>query len=103
MLVRLPEAGTMEQRAVALSALSGELPRALIAAEDHHFCLHKGVDWDANPELASAGPAFLKNANSITMQLAGSLFLWPREGAVKKAVGVGLAYPCGMIGPQMRT
>ena len=102
MLVRLPEAGKMEQRAVAFSAISGELPRALIAAEDHHFCLHKGVDWDANPELATGGPAFLKNANSITMQLAGSLFLWPGTGPVHKALEVGLAYPIDMIWPKQR-
>jgi class 3 adenylate cyclase len=102
MLLRLPEAGKMEQRAVALGAISGELPRALIAAEDHHFCLHKGVDWDANPELSSSGPGFLKNANSITMQLAGSLFLWPGNGAVHKALEVALAYPIDMIWPKKR-
>src|SRR5207237_6852353 len=40
MLVRLPEAGKIEQRTVSLGAISPDLPRALIAAEDHHFCVH---------------------------------------------------------------
>ena len=102
MLLRLPEAGKMEQRAVPLSAISGELQRALIAAEDHHFCLHKGVDWDANPEGVAAGSAFLQNANSITMQLAGSLLLWPGTGPVHKALEVGLAYPIDLIWPKQR-
>ena len=102
MLLRLPEAGKMEQRTVALSAISGELPRALIAAEDHHFCLHKGVDWEANPELAFGGTGLLSNANSITMKLAGSLLLWPGDGPVHRAFEVPLAYAIDLFWPKHR-
>ncbi len=102
MLLRLPEAGRMEQRTVPLKAISPELPRALIAAEDHHFCLHKGVDWDANPDPVGGGPAFLSSANSITMQMAGSLLLWPGKGPVHKALEIALAYPIDMIWPKQR-
>src|SRR5437764_5148737 len=35
--------------------------------------------WDANPEPGSARPGFLGNAESINLQLAQSLFLWPRS------------------------
>ena len=102
MLLRLPEAGKMEQRAVALGAISGELPRALIAAQDHHFCLHKGVDWEANPTPAAGGSGFLANADSITMQLAGSLLLWPGSGPIHRAFELPLAYVIDMIWPKRR-
>lgn len=102
MLLRLPEAGKMEQRTVALSAISGELPRALIAAVDHHFCLHKGVDWEANPELTNGATGFLSNANSITMKMAGSLLLWPGSGTIHKAFEVPLAYAVDLFWPKHR-
>src|SRR5204863_7927076 len=92
----------MEQRNTPLSGIAAELPRALIAAQDHHFCLHKGVDWDANPDQAAAGPTFLRNANSITMQLAASLLLWPGSGPIHKAFEVALAYPIDLFWPKQR-
>jgi class 3 adenylate cyclase len=102
MLLGLAKFGKMEQRAVALSAISPELPRALIAAEDHHFCLHKGVDWDANPEPAAGDSQFLRNANSITMRLAGNLFLWPGNGPIHKAAELPLAYVIDAVWPKRR-
>jgi class 3 adenylate cyclase len=102
MLLRLPEAGKMEQRPVSLAAISPDVQRALIAADDHHFCLHKGVDWEANPDVVSDQAAFLGNANSITMRLAGSLFLWPGGGSVHKGLEVGLAYVIDLIWPKRR-
>jgi class 3 adenylate cyclase len=102
MLLRLPETGKMEQRSVPLAAISAELPRALIAAEDHHFCLHKGVDWDANPGLAVGDSQFLRNANSIAMQLAGSLFLWPGQGPIHKLFEIPLAYAIDFAWPKHR-
>src|SRR5437867_4795470 len=62
MLLRLPEAGKMEQRSATLDTMSADLSRALIAAYDHRFCRHKGVDWEADPETTSGGPGFLHNA-----------------------------------------
>jgi class 3 adenylate cyclase len=102
MLVGLATAGKMEQRWVPLAAISPELPRALIAADDHHFCLHKGVDWDANPDPATGDSQFLRHANSITMRLAGSLFLWPGDGPVHKIIELPLAYAIDAIWPKPR-
>ena len=102
MLLRLPEAGKMEQRTVRLGAISPELPRALIAAEDYHFCLHKGVDWDATPMPGKAEGRFLGNANSITMQLAADLFLWPGDGLLRRGLSIGLAYAIDTVWPKPR-
>lgn len=95
MLLGLATAGKMEQRWVPLAAISADLPRALIAAEDHHFCLHKGVDWDGNPGAGDS--QFLRTANSVTMRLAGSLFLWPGSGPIHKAIELPLAYAIDAI------
>jgi class 3 adenylate cyclase len=102
MLLRLPEAGKIEQRTVAFDAMSVDLSRALIATYDHRFCLHKGVEWDANPEPGGPEIAYLKTANSLTMRLAGSLFLWPGDGAVKRGLEVGLAYAIDLVWPKRR-
>ena len=102
MLLGLTTVGKMEQRWVPLAAISAELPRALIAADDHHFCLHKGVDWEANPSPGAGDSQFLRTANSITMRLAGSLFLWPGSGPVHKAIELPLAYAIDAIWPKPR-
>lgn len=102
MLWRLPEARKIEQHAVPLDAISAQLPRALIAATDHHFCLHKGVDWEANPDAAVGDVQFLRNADSITMQLAGSLFLWPGAGPIHKIFEIPLAYAIDTAWPKRR-
>jgi class 3 adenylate cyclase len=102
MLLALPSTSKLEQRSVPLSAISIDLQRALIAADDHHFCLHKGVYWDANPDPAMAGSEFLQTANSITMRLAGALFLWPGTGPVHKTIEVPLAYAIDAVWPKKR-
>ena len=102
MLLRLPEAGKIEQRTVPFDTITADLSRALIATYDHRFCLHKGVDWDANTEASGPNVPFLKNANSITMRLAGSLLLWPGDGAVKRTLEVGLAYIIDLVWSKRR-
>ena len=102
MLMSLLSTGKIEQRNVALGAISMDLQRALIAADDHHFCLHKGVDWDANPDPSSGVSGSLAHANSITMRLVGALFLWPGSDLVHKAIEVPLAYVVDLVWPKKR-
>jgi len=102
MLLRLPEAGKMEQRTAALEAMSLDAPRALVAGYDHRFCRHKGVDWETDPEMMAGGPEFLRNASSITMQLAGSLFLWPGDDVVRRALTIPLAYAIDLVWSKRR-
>lgn len=63
-----------------LSAISPELQRNVVAAEDHRFASHGGIDW-----LAMAGLLYnrtqgarSRGASTITMQTAA--FVWPEIG-----------------------
>ena len=37
----------MQRQWIDLAAMSPYLPRAVVAAEDAHFCKHHGIDWGA--------------------------------------------------------
>lgn len=104
MLIRLPEAGTLDHRSVPLDRISPELIRAVIAAEDNRFCIHGGIDWsavkDAVEEYERRGR--LRGASTITMQTARNLFLWPGGGFVRKAVEVPMSYAIELAWPKRR-
>jgi monofunctional biosynthetic peptidoglycan transglycosylase len=104
MLLRLPEAGTIDHRSVPLSRISPELVRAVIAAEDNRFCFHGGIDWsavkDAVEEYERRGR--LRGASTITMQTARNLFLWPGGGFARKAIEVPMSYAIELAWPKRR-
>lgn len=79
---------TLKQRFVALSAMSAELPIALVAAEDQKFPLHHGFDFAAIGEAmddADEG-ARLRGASTISQQTAKNLFLWNGRSFVRKGL-----------------
>lgn len=78
---------------IDLAAISPSLPRAVVAAEDAHFCRHHGVDWGAVREAiddAQEG-GDLRGASTITQQVAKNLFLWPLPGLIRKVLEFPLA------------
>jgi monofunctional biosynthetic peptidoglycan transglycosylase len=80
-------------RWVPLSAISPQLVRAVIAAEDAHFCRHNGVDWAAIGEaIDRAGEDGPRGASTISMQTVKNLFLWSSRSYVRKALEVPLTY-----------
>lgn len=104
MLLRLPETGRIAHDSVPLSRISPELVRAVIAAEDNRFCLHRGIDWDAvndaMEEYQEDGK--LRGASTVTMQTARNLFLWPGGGFVRKALEAPLALAIDALWPKRR-
>lgn len=80
---------------VPLYKISPALPRAVIAAEDSHFCGHWGVDWkalgNAVEDLADDDRDRVSGASTITMQLTKNLFLWPGRSYVRKGIEIPLA------------
>lgn len=104
MLLRLPESGRIEHDSVPLSRVAPDLVRAVIAAEDNRFCIHRGIDWnaveDAVQEYEADGK--LRGASTITMQTARNLFLWPGGGFIRKGLEAPLALAIDALWPKRR-
>lgn len=72
---------------VPYERISGNLKRAVIAAEDARFSEHEGVDWAAmqkayETNLKRGRPA--KGGSTISQQLAKNLFLSPDKSYLRK-------------------
>jgi monofunctional biosynthetic peptidoglycan transglycosylase len=81
------------QRWVPLSAISPNLVRAVIAAEDGRFCSHWGIDWSAVGEaIERAGDDGPRGASTISMQTAKNVFLWTSRSYVRKVIEIPLTY-----------
>src|SRR6185295_4564429 len=80
----------LERRWVPLRAVSGPALRAVVAAEDARFFVHRGVDVSAVREAftwnARHPRARPRGASTITMQCARNVFLWPGRSWVRKAI-----------------
>jgi monofunctional biosynthetic peptidoglycan transglycosylase len=92
----------VERQWVPLTAISPNLVRAVIAAEDQRFCSHGGVDWvELNAVLDDEdGPS--RGASTLTMQTAKNVFLWPGRSYVRKALEIPLAMAIDLAWPKQR-
>jgi monofunctional biosynthetic peptidoglycan transglycosylase len=104
MLIRYPVEGRIDRQWVPLSAISRQLPHAVIASEDNRFCIHHGIDWDAVDEAVGdyEEDGRLRGASTITMQVARNLFLWPGGGFLRKGVEAPLALTIDALWPKRR-
>jgi monofunctional biosynthetic peptidoglycan transglycosylase len=80
---------------VDYEAISPQLKRAVIAAEDARFIEHEGVDWDAVQKAIEANrkrgrPA--RGGSTISQQLAKNLFLSPERSYVRKGQELVITY-----------
>lgn len=75
----------------ALEAISPELVRGVIAAEDQRFCQHWGVDFSALREVLAESEGPSRGASTISMQLAKNLYLWPGRSYLRKGLELPLA------------
>jgi monofunctional biosynthetic peptidoglycan transglycosylase len=83
----------VEQTWVPLSAISTNLPRAVIAAEDGQFCSHRGIDFG---ELRAAfreadDLSEMRGGSTIAQQTVKNLFLWQGRSYVRKLLEFPLA------------
>jgi monofunctional biosynthetic peptidoglycan transglycosylase len=94
----------MSRQWMDLAAMSPYLPRAVVGAEDAHFCKHHGIDWGALREaINDAGEGEgMRGASTITQQVAKNLFLWQGPSFVRKALELPLAIWIDLVLPKHR-
>jgi monofunctional glycosyltransferase len=104
-LASQPNEHAWRQRWADYPAISANLKRAVVAAEDSGFTEHSGVEWDAiekawsrndraaaAAETRTARPAKVVGGSTITQQLAKNLFLDGERNFVRKAQELVLAW-----------
>jgi monofunctional biosynthetic peptidoglycan transglycosylase len=69
---------------VPMEAISGNLQRAVVAAEDANFCLHWGFDMTAIRDAINDGA--LRGASTISQQTVKNVFLWHGRNWLRKAM-----------------
>jgi monofunctional glycosyltransferase len=104
MLWRSMTRARVERVWVPLERISPELPRAVIVAEDGHFCTHWGVDLGEMREAINEADSIesVRGGSTITQQLAKNLFLWPGRSFVRKALEFPLALWINLVIPKRR-
>ncbi len=102
MLGRWLTGESVDRTYVPLSAISRQLPAAVIASEDARFCQHGGVDWGALHQVITDDDGPSRGASTISMQVAKNLFLWPSRSYVRKAVEIPLALVLDLVWSKRR-
>src|ERR1700757_752235 len=80
----------LQQQWVAYGRISGNLKRAVVAAEDARFLTHEGVDWEAMEKayernLKRRSVTHLHGGSTISQQVAKNLFLSSQRSYLRKA------------------
>lgn len=95
----------MQRQWIDLAAMSPYLPRAVVGAEDAHFCKHHGIDWGALREAiddAQEDGTSFRGASTITQQVAKNLFLWQGRDPIRKVLEFPLALWIDLVLPKPR-
>lgn len=87
-----------------IEAISPNLVRAVLVAEDGRFCSHGGIDLkEVEAVLEDLGDGTSpRGASTITMQMVKNLFLWPQRSYLRKVLEVPLAVYADLILPKRR-
>lgn len=104
MVIRLFEGEGIKRTWMPLEAISPHLARAVIAAEDNHFCQHNGFDVVALKEQIAVWQAGERprGASTITMQTAKNVFLWPDRSWIRKGLETWLTPQLELIWSKQR-
>ncbi len=87
-----------------IEAISPNLVRAVLVAEDARFCSHGGIDLkEVEAVLEDLGEGESpRGASTITMQVVKNLFLWPERSYLRKGLEVPLAFYADLVLPKKR-
>lgn len=89
MIERTVEGRGFDRRWRPLERISPRLVRAVIAAEDAHFCDHHGFDFAAMEKAMKNNerrPNKIRGGSTISQQTAKNVFLWPQRSYVRKGL-----------------
>ncbi len=104
MAIRAVGGADIRREVVPLERISPHLVRAVIAAEDARFCLHRGFDQEEMSRAIAAarrGEA-LRGASTISQQTAKNAFLWTGGGFVRKGAEAALTGLMELTWPKPR-
>ena len=76
--------GKVDQRWVALEAVSPAMARSVVAAEDANFCQHWGFDVVAIRAALEDGSG--RGGSTISQQVVKNVFLWQERSWIRKAL-----------------
>jgi len=87
-----------------LNEISPHLVRAVIAAEDTRFCLHKGIDFEAIDKALDEAEngRKLRGASTISQQTAKNAFFWNGGGWLRKGGEAWMTVLIETIWPKRR-
>ena len=99
----------IDRRPVPLAAVSPNLVRAVVEAEDARFFSHRGIDWKAVAEAREYNRRHerdrrprLRGASTLTQQLAKNLYLSPERSLLRKGREAAIALALELILPKER-
>lgn len=92
--------GEVAQVWVPLEAVSEDLRRAVLAAEDAKFCDHWGFDLAAIRAVLDSGGS--RGASTLSQQVVKNVFLWQDRSWVRKGIEAGLTVLVEVLWPKRR-
>ena len=96
MLQQKHEQGAIERSVVDWTAISRNMPLAVMASEDQRFMFHSGFSWEAMRKAMERNKKGkrIRGGSTISQQTAKNAFLWPGRSYVRKGLE---AYFAGLI------
>lgn len=92
--------GQISQSWVALSDVSPDMARAVVAAEDANFCLHWGFDMGEIRKAVAGGAE--RGASTISQQVVKNVYLWPASRWERKAAEAVITPIVELLWPKAR-
>jgi monofunctional biosynthetic peptidoglycan transglycosylase len=88
MLQQKHEQGAIERSMVDWTAISRNMPLAVMASEDQRFMFHSGFSWEAMRKAMERNKKGkrIRGGSTISQQTAKNVFLWPGRTYVRKGL-----------------
>lgn len=95
--------GGIERQWQPMRAISPDLARSVMAAEDARFCDHWGFDFEAiRRAMAERERGRVRGASTISQQVAKNVFLWHGRSWVRKGLEAGFTGLVEILWPKRR-